>query len=239
MKKLLNIMLATFLVFTVVSFAVSAEEGATNNEPGVATDNKPSNPGEATSNNPTYEYTVVDGETNFGMKFDVPTNTEGLSEETKNTVEGINNGTISIKPTIATEGVKDPSNSKDALVFDVKPINALTGETVETKGIAVSFKLNVSNKFTSGKVDVIHYGDDGSYKTTYKGIDVDADGNINVETSLGFSTFTVVKHVEEAPAKPATPTGSVTCEESMGSANWVWSEAKKACVYKVSNTSVK
>ncbi len=31
----------------------------------------------------------------------------------------------------------------------------------------------------------------------------------------------------------------VTCEESMGSLNWTWSESKKACVYRVSNTSSK
>ncbi len=30
----------------------------------------------------------------------------------------------------------------------------------------------------------------------------------------------------------------LTCEESMGSLNWTWSESKKACVYRVSNTSV-
>ena len=42
MKKLLNVMLATFLVFTVISFAVSAEDGATNEgSVAVATGNEP------------------------------------------------------------------------------------------------------------------------------------------------------------------------------------------------------
>ncbi len=31
----------------------------------------------------------------------------------------------------------------------------------------------------------------------------------------------------------------VTCKEAMGSLEWTWSESKKACVYKVSNTSSK
>ena len=31
----------------------------------------------------------------------------------------------------------------------------------------------------------------------------------------------------------------VTCEEAMNSKNWTWSESKKACVYRVSNTSSK
>ena len=31
----------------------------------------------------------------------------------------------------------------------------------------------------------------------------------------------------------------VTCEEAMGSKNWTWSESKKACVYRVTNTGSK
>lgn len=31
----------------------------------------------------------------------------------------------------------------------------------------------------------------------------------------------------------------VTCEEDMNSKNWTWSESKKACVYRVTNTSAK
>ncbi len=33
--------------------------------------------------------------------------------------------------------------------------------------------------------------------------------------------------------------GIVTCDEEMNSKNWIWSETKKACVYKISNTNTK
>ena len=38
-------------------------------------------------------------------------------------------------------------------------------------------------------------------------------------------------------AKDKNHDGVVTCDEEMNSANWIWSESKKACVYKVANTS--
>ena len=78
-------------------------------------------------------------------------------------------------------------------------------------------------------------------------LDAKLEGNILTFKTDRFSTYVVVAYKEVgSPSTPTpetkpntTPTGSVTCEESMGSANWTWSESKKACVYKVSNTSVK
>lgn len=78
-------------------------------------------------------------------------------------------------------------------------------------------------------------------------LDAKLEGNILTFKTDRFSTYVVVAYKEVgSPSTPTpetkpntTPTGSVTCEESMGSANWIWSESKKACVYKVSNTSVK
>ena len=78
-------------------------------------------------------------------------------------------------------------------------------------------------------------------------LDAKLEGNILTFKTDRFSTYVVVAYKEAgSPSTPTpetkpntTPTGSVTCEESMGSANWIWSESKKACVYKVSNTSVK
>lgn len=82
-------------------------------------------------------------------------------------------------------------------------------------------------------------------------LDAKLEGNILTFKTDRFSTYVVVAYKEAgSPSTPSvtptpetkpntTPTGSVTCEESMGSANWIWSESKKACVYKVSNTSVK
>ena len=40
-------------------------------------------------------------------------------------------------------------------------------------------------------------------------------------------------------SKDKNQDGVISCEEEMDSANWIWSESKKACVYKVSNTSVR
>ena len=40
-------------------------------------------------------------------------------------------------------------------------------------------------------------------------------------------------------SKDKNQDGIISCEEEMDSNNWIWSESKGACVYKVSNTSVK
>ncbi len=40
-------------------------------------------------------------------------------------------------------------------------------------------------------------------------------------------------------AKDKNQVGIITCDEEMNSTNWVWSTAKGACVYKVSNTSAR
>ena len=44
---------------------------------------------------------------------------------------------------------------------------------------------------------------------------------------------------KKAGSKDLNSDGVITCDEEMGSANWIWSESKGACVYKVSNTSTK
>ena len=49
---------------------------------------------------------------------------------------------------------------------------------------------------------------------------------------------------EETPIKSydikdTNQDGIVDCSEEMNSSNWIWSYTKKACVYKVNNTSVK
>ena len=40
-------------------------------------------------------------------------------------------------------------------------------------------------------------------------------------------------------SKDKNQDGVISCEEEMDSANWIWSTTKNACVYKVSNTSVR
>ena len=74
--------------------------------------------------------------------------------------------------------------------------------------------------------------------------------HIDFETNkLGMYALVVYKEVSPTPEVTPTPatvenkdsstTKVVTCKEAMGSENWIWSESKKACVYKVSNTSGK
>ena len=54
----------------------------------------------------------------------------------------------------------------------------------------------------------------------------------NIKDNLVITVESIVK------ADVNNDTKVITCEEAMNSKNWIWSESKKACVYKVSNTSV-
>ena len=90
-------------------------------------------------------------------------------------------------------------------------------------------------------------------------LDAKLEGNILTFKTDRFSTYVVVAYKQAGgatptPAPTVKPTvsnkskagpkdlngdGVISCDEEMGSTNWIWSESKKACVYNVSNTSVK
>ena len=80
-------------------------------------------------------------------------------------------------------------------------------------------------------------------------LDASLNGNILTFETDKFSTYAIVAYGAVTPTsnvadKKAGPKdlnsdGIITCDEEMGSKNWIWSETKGACVYKVSNTSVK
>lgn len=80
-------------------------------------------------------------------------------------------------------------------------------------------------------------------------LDASLNGNILTFKTDKFSTYAIVAYGAVTPTsnvadKKAGPKdlnsdGVITCDEEMGSKNWIWSESKGACVYKVSNTSVK
>lgn len=80
-------------------------------------------------------------------------------------------------------------------------------------------------------------------------LDASLNGNILTFKTDKFSTYAIVTYGAVTPTsnvadKKAGPKdlnsdGIITCDEEMGSKNWIWSETKGACVYKVSNTSVK
>ena len=156
-----------------------------------------------------------------------------------------------------TPEVKTIKKDEKSVTFSVKPIDATsaTKEELDTKGIWVTFSVNVGKLFAPGtEVKVLHYhaGEDEPCETL-KGT-VDWSGDVVLSTKKGFSTFTVVEDAKEETAEPevvapAAPKkagekdfnsdGVITCDEEMGSKNWVWSDSKKACVYKVTNTSTK
>lgn len=80
-------------------------------------------------------------------------------------------------------------------------------------------------------------------------LDASLNGNILTFKTDKFSTYAIIAYGAVTPTsnvadKKAGPKdlnsdGIITCDEEMGSKNWIWSESKGTCVYKVSNTSVK
>lgn len=80
-------------------------------------------------------------------------------------------------------------------------------------------------------------------------LDASLNGNILTFKTDKFSTYAIVAYGAVTPTsnvadkkvgpKDLNSDGIITCDEEMGSKNWIWSESKGACVYKVSNTSVK
>ena len=79
-------------------------------------------------------------------------------------------------------------------------------------------------------------------KSTYEQVEVyevvtkDANEEATNTTSTSSTSNTSTKSYD---AKDKNKDGVISCEEEMGNANWVWSESKNACVYKVTNTSTK
>ena len=227
MKKLTTALLSLLMVCS-CAFCISAEDST-----------------EATKNASDEIKNVVNGETNEWMAFNLTSVTEEAKPEV---VEMIKKGEV--KPAISTS-----KKEEKAISFEVKPVSTVDGQELDTKGIWVTFSVNVGKLFAPGtEVKVLHYhaGEDEPCETL-KGT-VDWSGDVVLSTKKGFSTFTVVEDTKEETAEPevVVPTapkkagekdlnsdGVISCEEEMGSKNWVWSDSKKACVYKVTNTSTK
>ncbi len=63
---------------------------------------------------------------------------------------------------------------------------------------------------------------------------------LDIVSTNGTATAHFTVYEEESNTSSNTSsTKVVTCEEAMNSKNWTWSESKKACVYRVANTSAK
>ena len=127
------------------------------------------------------------------------------------------------------------------------------GATVEVNGgaiIAQNKTFDVATGATKNQInvtggkfyqDISEYLTDGykTIKSTYNEIVVYevVKNDANEETTN--TTNTTSTSTKSYDAKDKNKDGIISCEEEMGNANWVWSESKQACVYKVTNTSVK
>ena len=67
-----------------------------------------------------------------------------------------------------------------------------------------------------------------SYITNKDDIDTNITLKIKVKAKQGYIPKDIIDNSTDK---------AITCEEYMKSKDWTWSESKKACVYKASNTS--
>ena len=208
--------------------------------------------------NDTYEV-VKDGE-----KIDVTSPTPTVDETTYDEVKKVQSDSNGIL--LKTDLVNDlqsnekdmlnkqtPSNSKldqivplDINLYSVDENGVSTKVTSLNSPITINMYLpddivdSIKNKTI--KVARFHGG-------VLSMLDAGLNGNILTFKTDKFSTYAIVTYGAVTPTsnvadKKAGPKdlnsdGIITCDEEMGSKNWIWSESKGACVYKVSNTSTK
>ena len=158
---------------------------------------------------------------------------------------------------------KDKADVSYKIPLDLK-LTAIKDDGTETnitkldKEITITLVLSDENVKTLKNAKVIKVARFHGDEVTL--LDATLEGNILTFKTDRFSTYVVVGYKSVSggttpSTKPETkPTvsspskagpkdlnadGIITCDEEMGSTNWIWSESKGACVYKVSNTSVK
>ncbi len=139
-------------------------------------------------------------------------------------------------------------------IYDISIYKNIEGETEKTPvtytkaDTVISFPLedyliNTNSSINREyKVVRVHNGETTVLDATYDS----ATKSITFKTDK-FSTYAICykdskkeeKKEESNTSSNTSSTKVVTCEEAMNSKNWTWSESKKACVYKVSNTSSK
>lgn len=208
--------------------------------------------------NDTYEV-VKDGE-----KIDVTSPTPTVDETTYDEVKKVQSDSNGIL--LKTDLVNDlqsnekdmlnkqtPSNSKlDQIVpLDINLYSVdVNGESTKITSLNSPITINMylpddivdSIKNKTIKVARFHGG-------VLSMLDASLNGNILTFKTDKFSTYVIVAYGAVTPTsnvadKKAGPKdlnsdGIITCDEEMGSKNWIWSESKGACVYKVTNTSTK
>ena len=127
------------------------------------------------------------------------------------------------------------------------------GATVEVNGgaiIAQSKTFDVATGATKNQINVTggkFYQDISEYltegyktiKSTYGQLPVYEVVKNEANEEATNTTNTTSTSTKSYSAKDKNHDGMISCEEEMEDANWAWSESKQACVYKVTNTSVK
>ena len=125
---------------------------------------------------------------------------------------------------------------------------AYLGDGVEMP-VTLYLSDDVVSAFSGKTIKVVRFHDDDVPDV----IPASLSDNVLTFTTGKFSTYVIAAYSDAKPTPSPTPTPTpstssetssnesstkvVTCEEAMGSKNWTWSESKKACVYKVTNTS--
>ncbi len=136
-------------------------------------------------------------------------------------------------------------NYKLGQTLDLTLIKTITyNETsTETKVDETSGDIEVTITITDALINKAE-GIDRTYKVLRvhdnKVDTLDASFNpVNKTITFKTNKFSTYALVYKDTIRDNNTGSSLTCEEYMGSNDWTWSETKKACVYRVSNTSVK
>ena len=189
------------------------------------------------------------------------TDNSEASVEIKTDVATLNIDNTALK-TLASKAIENND-------YSLKLILEKTDSTVDEKElITATYELSAivngtkvfdyENKATNGTITIsVAYeptNKDNSVKVYYVADDgKKTDMNARYENGVltwktdHFSSFEV-KETKKTSSPSSTKSysskdknqdGVISCEEEMNSANWIWSTTKKACVYKVSNTSVR
>ena len=147
-----------------------------------------------------------------------------------------------------------PSNAKLETVvpLDIN-LYSVDGNSVSTKITSLNSPITISMYLPDDIVNSIKNAKTIKVARFHGGVltmlDATLNGNILSFKTDKFSTYAIVAYGtvtqtsnvvnKKAGPKDLNSDGVITCDEEMGSANWIWSESKGACVYKVSNTSTK
>lgn len=126
------------------------------------------------------------------------------------------------------------SNYTYVTVFDLEAKNG-AAELIKNNGVNVSVKVDGVKK---GETYVALRFTDVQSEPTKFTCTVSEDGVVTINGITGCSHWVLVKDTSSSNSGSNSGTKVVTCEEANGK-GWVWSEAKKACVYSVTNTSTK